>query len=400
MTPSKERNGILGTISAGFFTRSVINTANRFIYPFAPVIGRGLGVPLHWVTSVIALNQATALIGLYTSRISDRAGYKNMMMIGLVILVCGMLLAGSLPLYAAFLVAMFLSGAAKNCFDPAIQAYVGTRVSYRRRGLVIGVLEISWSVATLAGIPLAGVIISKMGWQSPFLALAGCAGIALLLVVVFIRDDSNGRTETRAKDPFFSAMVRVMKHPRALGAMGFAFCVSLANDNVFVIYGAWLEELFDFSVLDLGLGTAVIGIGELCGSVGTALLADRIGLKRSVIAGITICSFAYVLIALAGVTMWTALAALFLLFLLFEFSIVCFISMCTELIPEARATMMSLFYGAGGLGRVAGAFSGGMIWHGWGLGAVCITSFIINLVGIACLIWGIGRWAPGTDVEN
>jgi predicted MFS family arabinose efflux permease len=399
VTIDKQQNRILGTLLAAFASRSVINTANRFIYPFAPVISRGLGVPLTAVTSVIALNQATALIGIVTSSIGDRTGYKRMMLAGLVILILGMVLVGFLPLYLSFVVAMFLSGLGKNFFDPAIQAYVGTRVSYKRRGLVVGILEISWSVATLAGIPLAGFIISKMGWQAPFLVLAGSGVICLWLVAAYIKDDSRAEQPSEAMTPnkfnrLMKSMGPLFKDPRALGAMGFAFFVSFANDNLFVIYGAWLENLFDFSVVDLGLATAVIGVGELCGSVGTALLADRFGLKRSVCYGILLGCLSYLLIPVSEVSVWSALGALFLIFFLFEFTIVSFISMCTELIPASRATMMSLFFGAAGLGRVAGAFYGGIVWHGLGINTVCYSSFVFSLAGLACLFWGTKNWIP------
>lgn len=400
MTTDKQKNGILGTLLAAFATRSVINTANRFIYPFAPVISRGLGVPLTAVTSVIALNQATALIGVFTSSIGDRTGYKRMMLAGLVILILGMVLVGFLPLYLSFVVAMFLSGLGKNFFDPAIQAYVGTRVSYKRRGLVVGILEISWSVATLAGIPMAGFIISKMGWQAPFLVLAGSSVICLWLVSAYIEDDSRVAQTSEIPETAnkFKTLIKSMapffKHPRALGAMGFAFFVSFANDNLFVIYGAWLENLFDFSVVELGLGTVVIGVGELCGSVGTAFLADRFGLKRSVCYGVLLSGLSYLLVPMSEFSMWAALGALFLIFFLFEFTIVSLISMCTELIPGSRATMMSLFFGAAGLGRVAGAFYGGLVWHGLGMKVVCYSSFVFSLTGLACLLWGTKNWIP------
>ncbi|SMC82098.1 Predicted arabinose efflux permease, MFS family [Desulfocicer vacuolatum DSM 3385] len=400
MTTDKHKNGILGTLLAAFATRSIINTTNRFIYPFAPVISRGLGVPLTAVTSVIALNQATALIGIFTSSIGDHTGYKRMMLAGLVILIFGMVLVGFLPLYLSFVVAMFLCGLGKNFFDPAIQAYVGTRVSYKRRGLVVGILEISWAAATLAGIPLAGWIISKMGWQAPFLVLAASGLICLWLVAVYIEDDSRmeavsgGMKFSIKLNRLMTSMAPLFKNPRALGAMGFAFFVSFANDNLFVIYGAWLENLFDFSVVDLGLGTAVIGVGELCGSMGTALLADRFGLKRSVCCGLLLSGLSYLFIPVSEFSMWAALGALFLIFFSFEFTIVSFISMCTELIPGARATMMSLFFGAAGLGRVAGAFFGGIVWHAMGINVVCYSSFIFSLAGLACLFWGTKKWHP------
>lgn len=403
MPTDKQKNGILSTLLPAFATRSVINTTNRFIYPFAPILSRGLGVPLTAVTSVIALNQTTALIGIFASRIGDHTGYKRLMMSGIVLLILGMLLVSFLPLYLSFVVAMFLSGLGKNFFDPAIQAYVGKRVSYKRRGLAVGILEISWSVSTLAGIPLIGWIISKMGWQAPFFVLGGSAVICLCLVAAFVKDDSRVKQRSEITEPaktskkfntLITSMGSLLKHPRALGAMGFAFFVSFGNDNLFVIYGAWLEKLFHFSVVDLGLSTAVIGLGELCGSVGTTLLADRFGLKRSVTCGLLLNSLSYLLLPVSEFSMWAALGALFLIFFLFEFTIVSLISMCTELVPGSRATMMALFLGAAGLGRVAGACYGGVVWHGLGMDVVSYSSFFFSLAGLACLLWGTKNWNP------
>jgi len=175
---------IAGIIAAATFSKSVLNTSRRFVYPFAPVISRGLGVPLTAVTSVIAVNQATSIAGLFASRIGDLAGYRRMMIYGLLLLVAGMTAAAAFPFYWTLVTAMFLCGLGKNMFDPAIQAYVSAKVSYKRRGLVIGVMETSWSCATLAGIPAAGLLIEKWGWTSPFYALAGAGVIGLVLVFI------------------------------------------------------------------------------------------------------------------------------------------------------------------------------------------------------------------------
>lgn len=392
-TRNKSRS-ILGVIVAAFASRCVINTTNRFIYPFAPFISRGLGVPLTAVTSVIAVNQATSFLGLFTSPLGDRTGYRRMMLAGLGMLLIGMAVAGCFPFYYTLVVAMFLSGFGKHLFDPAIQAYVGNRVPWHRRGLVIGLLEISWAAATLAGIPLIGLILDRYGWRSPFWFLAGAAGLCIGLVAVYIADDSNRPGESAATASSLSSLAGLLTNRQALGAAGFGFCFSFANDNLFVIYGAWLEQAFGLSVVALGLGTGVIGVAELCGSSGTAVFSDRLGLKRAVAGGSCLCALAYGIIPVAGFSLTGALGGLFAVFLWFEFSIVSFLSMCTELVPGSRATMMSLFFASAGLGRVCGAFAGGFIWNALGMTGICAISSILTLAAMALFVWGTRRWVP------
>jgi hypothetical protein len=50
-------------ISVTTFTKFLLNMARRLAYPFAPEFARSLGTELSAVTTVIAVNQATALFG-------------------------------------------------------------------------------------------------------------------------------------------------------------------------------------------------------------------------------------------------------------------------------------------------------------------------------------------------
>jgi predicted MFS family arabinose efflux permease len=404
METKPDPSPLLGIIVAASLSRAVINTAKRFMYPFAPVISRGLGIPLTEVTSAIAVNQAASLAGIFFSHLGDRAGYRRLMLTGLVLLVAGMLLAGCLPFHWALLTAMLLCGLGKTLFDPAIQAYVSNRVPFRRRGLVIGILETSWAAATLAGIPLAGLLIDRLGWRSPFFALAG-AGLGCIAVVLFyIRDDASPEGTRSRKGPGLArSMGELIRNRQVLGALGFGFFYSFANDTLFVVYGAWLESSFSLSAVSLGLGTGVIGVAELAGELGTAALADRIGLKRSVFGGGVLLCLATLALPWAGGSVAHALAGLFAVFLFFEFSIVSFLSVCTELSAGSRATMMSLFFLAAGLGRVAGAFLGGFLWKSQGLEGVCMTSAALSLTGLVLLLIPLGTGnpaGPGGDKES
>jgi predicted MFS family arabinose efflux permease len=380
----------IGTVVLG---RIVINTARRFAYPFAPALSRGLDVPLAAVTAAIGVNQATGLLGMLFGPLSDRLGYRLMMLAGMSMLVIGMFAAGFLPMYATVLAALFLAGLAKNIFDAALQAYVGQQVPFAKRGMVIGLLELAWAGSTLIGIPVMGVVIDRLGWHAPFLVLGATGVVGLIGVAIVIPADRSGARGERT--PGFWVLWRTLANSRpALGALGFAFFLSLANDTLFVVYGAWLEGAFGLGIVALGASTSVIGVAELIGEIITVWLADRFGLKRMVLLGAFLTAVCNALLPFFGISLPVALSGLFLLFICYEFSFVSGMSLSTELLPGARATMMSGLFAAAGTGRFIGAWSGGYIWTTGGIHATATAAVIASLAGMAVLVWGLKGWQP------
>jgi MFS family permease len=149
----------------------------------------GWASPLSSITSLIAINQVTSLLGVLFGPLSDRLGYRKMMIAGMV--TCwesGMLAAAFFPLYAVVLVALFHgSGLGKSIFDPAVQAWAGNRVPYRRRALVIGHVgdrlgrRAHWSA--FRWWPSSWI---RYGWRSPFLVMGalGCVGAVALFLII------------------------------------------------------------------------------------------------------------------------------------------------------------------------------------------------------------------------
>jgi DHA1 family inner membrane transport protein len=378
-------------IITAILCRLLLNTARRFAYPFAPVLSRGLGVPLTAITSLIAVNQATAILGIGFGPLADRFGYRRMMLIGMGMLSLGMLAAGIFPFYYSVMIGLFLAGLGKSVFDPAIQAYVSRQVSYRKRGMVIGLLETSWAGSTLIGIPCVAILMNRLGWQAPFYVLGGLGLVGMFaLVSIFPR---NKRTQNAVveKKALWSAWPHLIANRSALGALGYAFFISVANDNLFVVYGAWLEQSFHVSIVVLGIGTGVIGLAELCGEGLTVLISDRIGLRRSIFSGLVLTIVNYALIPLYGQSLSLALVGIFLLFLTNEFMIVTSMSLCTEILPAHRATMMAAFFAAAGSGRVIGALMGGHIWLFGGIRLTGMVSAGITMLALFSLMLGLTR---------
>jgi len=377
-------------IAGAMLCRLVLNTARRFVYPFAPVISRGLDVPLTAVTAMVAACQAAPLVGLVSGPFADRWGYRRMMMGGLALVALGMGAAAIWPTYAVLTLAVVLASFGKTIYDPAIQAYVGARVPYERRGLVIGLLEFPWAGSTLIGIPLIGLLMDLGGWRIAPLSLAAAAlGCLLLMARLFAPDGPPPAAAGRLLGTAWSALAA---RPEALGALGFAFFASVANDTLFIVYGAWMESRFGLGLTALGLSTAVIGSAELLGEGLTVLAADRLGIKRAALLGAALTMAAYALLPVVGQSLAGALAGLFAVFATFEFTIVNCLSLSTELVPRHRATMMSGFFVAAGLGRVCGALVGIPIWQAGGIGAVGLVSAGATLLALLSLNKGLARW--------
>jgi predicted MFS family arabinose efflux permease len=375
--------------------RLVLSTARRFAYPFAPVFSRELGVSLTAITQLIAVNWATSLFGVFFGPIADRFGYRKMMILGLLMLTAGMLAGGFFPVYGVFLIALFLSGLGKIIFDPAVQAYVGERVPYHRRGTAIGFLEISWAGSTLVGIPLIALLIDNLGWRSPLFVMGGMGLLGMIALAVLLPGYTKSRPLLRQSVSFKNVLPILMKDNTLKGMFAYVFFFSAAIDNLFVVYGAWLENSFSIGIVGLGMGTSVIGVAELAGEIMVATISDRLGLKRVVTIGVLLCIVTYTLLPFAGQSLILALIGLSTHFLFFEFTIISSVALCTELHPEMRATVIAGFFAAAGLGRIVGALIGGPIWLTGGIIATGMISAGVTVLALISLRWGLRGWSRG-----
>ena len=373
------------------FARLIISTSRRMMYTFALAFSRGLGVPLMSITSLIAVNSAAGIFCPVFGFLGDRWGYKLVMMSGVGLLGVGLLVGGFFPGYGTLLIALLFAGLSKALFDPVTQAYVGEQVPYRRRGFAIGLLEMSWAGSTLIGIPLVGLLIDRFGWQSPLLVLGGLGAISFVAVASFIPRDGRQRVPKAESSSLGQTWVQVRQNRTVLFALGFTFFIAAANDILFVVYGVWMNSSFGLSITALGATAMVIGAAEMLGEGLTAFLSDRLGLGRSLLIGMISTMLSYLLLLLVGDSFPLALAAIFVIFLAFEFTIVTSFAYFTELLPGARATMMSFNLAAGSLGRMVGALIGGAVWLAGGLSATSLSAALVSGVALTCLLLVLRR---------
>jgi len=144
-------------------TRMVLNTMYRMVYPFLAVFARGIGVDLTTISLALTLRSFTGVFSPFLAFIGDSRGRKVGMLSGLAVFITGLIVVMIWPTFPAFLAALILSMLGKYIYDPSMQAYLGDRVAYQRRGRVLAITELSWSLSFLIGVPVMGFLIARYG---------------------------------------------------------------------------------------------------------------------------------------------------------------------------------------------------------------------------------------------
>jgi predicted MFS family arabinose efflux permease len=177
----------------------------------------------------------------------------------------------------------------------------------------------------------------------------------------------------------------VFSSTRALAGISIVLCASAGNELVNVIFGVWLEDSFGLKIAALAGASAVIGISELSGEGLVAFTTDRLGKPLALAIGLVGNALASILLPFIGRTQTGALIGLFLFYITFEYVMVSHIPLMTELIPSARATMLSMNVTGHAVGRALGAFLAGIIYQQFGFFFVALTAVLLNIAGLFAL---------------
>ncbi|MEO8356766.1 MAG: MFS transporter [Chloroflexota bacterium] len=363
------------------FLRTILNTMHRMVYPFLAVFARGLGVDFTTLSFVVTARSFVGVFAPIFGSIADQRGRRFGMLLGVFLFTVGMGLVAFHPTFITFSIAVLLAILAKYLFDPSMQAYFGDRIPYERRGTALAVTEVAWSLAFIAGVPLAGYLIATYGWNAPFPLLAGL-GLVMFAVVwqMVPRTPPSGATNESVKN--FRA---VLTNIPALAAISIALWASAANELVNLIFGVWLEDSFGLKIAALAGASAVIGISELGGEGLVALTTDRLGKPRALVLGLTGNALAALLLPIVGTTEAGALVGLFLFYITFEYVLVSHIPLMTEVMPGLRATMLSFNVMGHAVGRMIGALLATFVYQKFGFLPVALIAILFNVFALFAL---------------
>lgn len=339
------------------------NVAYRWPSVFLPTLQRAFDTSTGTLTTVMGIAELGGLSTTASGRWLDRGHERNLFVAGMCAVVAGSLigLGGSTVTYAISFAAIVIG---VGNLTVAGHTWASHRYAFAARGRAIGLLETSWALALLLGAPVLATLIDIGGWRAPFLAVALVAGLTTVAVLLLVPPDRPvPREPDRVDEPL----------PRsAYLAMTAAAATASAGLGVFVVSGAWLDQRHGMSTGGLGLIAALSGATELASSGAVALVADRLGARRSVFGGLAVLVGGAVLMALSGDSRLAAVAGLLVFLCGFEYAFVSALTVVSEAAPRSRGRAMGTNNAIGTLARAASVVVSGRLFDAYGLNGTLV----------------------------
>jgi predicted MFS family arabinose efflux permease len=311
---------------------------------------------------------------------SDRFGRR-------VFLVAGAFVMGAFTLLSAFatsfemLIALrAIAGIGGSLIFPNANALIGDTFPYRERGRAMGTVIGFNTMASVIGIPVAGIVAEATSWRISvgFVgALAILAGVAL---VFFLQPAKGNGNDQRVMQLYRS----ILTNSSAVAAIISSFLGSLYWFTWITYLVVFFQHTFGLSQGAASTYSLTMGLGVLVGSQIGGRIGDRIGHRRVVAVAIVVSGA--LLLVLTNLPMPLLVAAVLNLTLsaVIGARFATNTSMLTEQVPAARGTLLALSSATIALAIVVGATLGGFFVDTLGFGAIGV--FCLGAALLSCVI--------------
>lgn len=382
MLPAERRTLLL---VLGFLTFASVY-ANVVIVPVLVQIASDFGTTAGTAGLVAAAYGVPGIVvAILAGPYSDRFGRKLFLVVGAAIMGGATILsalAGSFPLLIA---TRALAGLGASVIFPNVNATIGDTFPYRERGRAIATVVAMNTMASVVGLPIAGIVAEASSWRVSVAIVGVLALIASFLLLRLLVRDRPAPSEHRARALYW----QVLTNRSAMAAL-------LASLMGALFWFTWVTFLVLYfqSTYDLSLGMAstvalTMGLGVLIGSQIGGRLGDRIGHKH--ISAWTMLAGGFLLYVLTNAHMALLVAAALNLVLstVIGGRFTANQALLSEQMPAARGTMLSISSSVVSAGMVGGAAVGGILVDQlgfWALGAFCAGVAVISFVIIVAFV--------------
>ncbi|MGA0572228.1 MFS transporter [Variovorax sp. VNK109] len=311
---------------------------------------------------VSAYTLAAGASGLIASTYIDRFGRKRLLITLYVLFGLATLACGLAPGYASLMVARICAGAFGGVLSALCQTIVADSIPFERRGRAMGIVMTSFSVSTVAGVPLGLFLAAHLSWHAPFIGIALLCGVLVAFAAATLPTLDAHVHEGRSSSAL-GGIVQVLQDRNHLKAFGLS---ALLMSSSFTM----IPYITIFMQANVGLTPAQIPYMYLCGGLVTLLSArlfgrmtDRIG-KVPTFRRVALIALApmFALTLLGRVPLWAVLIGSTCFFVFTSGRMIPGMAILTSAAdPRLRGTFMTLNASVQSAAMGLAAFVGGLI---------------------------------------
>ena len=256
---------------------------------FLVPIERAMGWSRGAISAVALVNWiAMGLGSFFWGALSDRLGGRGVALAGGFLLGLGLVLSSQAQALWQFYVTFgVLVGFSVGAFYAPLTS-TATKWFTARRGLAVALVSSGIGVGILVISPLVRALTSAWDWRIAMLVLGDIAWLVIIPTALLIRDDADETTtpDIGGPDPEYSS-AEVLKAPQfwAIALTHFACCAAHSGPIFHMVTHAT-----DQGVPAMAAATVlgVSGLSSIAGRIGGGLIADRLGVKRTLIGGLVL----------------------------------------------------------------------------------------------------------------
>jgi MFS family permease len=300
--------------------------------------------------------------------LSDRYGTRTVVLCGGALLGLGMVLASRASTLLEFqLLYGAVVGVASGSFYAPMTATTAKWFT-RNRSLAVALVSAGLSVGSTVMAPLARWMITTYDWRTAMLVIGDLVWLVIIPAALFLRNPPTSATSTVAVAAGGGTELtigQVVRTPQfaAIALTHFACCAAHSGPIFHMVTHA-----IDRGVPAMAAATVLsaAGLASLSGKIGCGIFADRVGAKRTLVAGLALQAVAISLYLFSG-----GLASFYGLALMFGFAYGGVMPLYAILVREYFGErIMGAAFGAvslaATLGMAMGPWAGGWLYDAVG----------------------------------
>jgi predicted MFS family arabinose efflux permease len=311
---------------------------------------------------VSAYTLAAGVSGLLAATYLDKFDRKKLLLALYVLFGLATLACGLAPTYNALMVARVLAGIFGGVLSALSQTIIADVVPFERRGRAMGIVMTSFSVSTVAGVPLGLFLAAHFSWHAPFFGIAALVGLLAAGAYVTLPPLVD-HLKVADKPSAWSAIKQVLADPNHLKAFAFSGLLMFAGFTVIPFITIYLQT-------NVGWQTEQVPYVYLCGGLVTLVTARMIGVLTDRKGKVFMFSLMAVLVIFPmvattlteGLPMWAVLLVSTAFFACMSGRMIPGMAIITSAAnPQLRGTFMALNSAVQSASMGIAAFIGGLI---------------------------------------